>query len=144
MLRTCSRHSNEVMLPAVLFLAVLLGWSFFSAIKLLLDKRFFSLSSSKLNMIYFLKDDDFRGFITFFPVLFRLAEHLRRTRAAIAFQKQFRMLRVLRAFRSVRNATVTIQAFARGMFVRRIYRRVRLHGVSWRKKSMEMSLLWPF
>ncbi|XP_071658649.1 unconventional myosin-Vb-like isoform X2 [Patagioenas fasciata] len=54
----------------------------------------------------------------------RLAEHLRRTRAAVVFQKQFRMLRVLRAFRSVRNATVTIQAFARGMFVRRIYRRI--------------------
>lgn len=54
-LRTCSRYSNEVMLPAALFLAVLLGWSFFSTIKLLLDKRFFSLSSFKLNMIFFKK-----------------------------------------------------------------------------------------
>uniref|UniRef100_A0A8D0FFF7 Myosin VB n=1 Tax=Strix occidentalis caurina TaxID=311401 RepID=A0A8D0FFF7_STROC len=54
----------------------------------------------------------------------RLAEHLRRTRAAIIFQKQYRMLRILRAFQRVRNATITIQAFARGMFVRRIYRKI--------------------
>ncbi|XP_069737409.1 unconventional myosin-Vb-like isoform X2 [Phaenicophaeus curvirostris] len=54
----------------------------------------------------------------------RLAEHLRRTRAAIIFQKQYRMLRILRAFQRVRNATITIQAFARGMFVRRIYHKI--------------------
>ncbi|XP_075302633.1 unconventional myosin-Vb isoform X2 [Opisthocomus hoazin] len=54
----------------------------------------------------------------------RLAEHLRRTKAAIILQKQYRMLRILRAFQRVRNTTVTIQAFARGMFVRRIYRKV--------------------
>ncbi|XP_037230011.1 unconventional myosin-Vb isoform X2 [Falco rusticolus] len=54
----------------------------------------------------------------------RLAEHLRRTRAAIIFQKQYRMLQILRAFQRVRTATITIQAFARGMFVRRIYHKI--------------------
>uniref|UniRef100_A0A672UDJ2 Unconventional myosin-Vb n=1 Tax=Strigops habroptila TaxID=2489341 RepID=A0A672UDJ2_STRHB len=54
----------------------------------------------------------------------RLAEHLRRTRAAIIFQKQYRMLRILRAYQRVRSATITIQAFARGMFVRRIYHKM--------------------
>ncbi|XP_051497587.1 unconventional myosin-Vb-like isoform X1 [Apus apus] len=54
----------------------------------------------------------------------RLAEHLRRTRAAITFQKQYRMLRILRAFQKVRKATLTIQAFARGMFVRRTYHKI--------------------
>uniref|UniRef100_A0A8C8EEQ4 Myosin VB n=1 Tax=Otus sunia TaxID=257818 RepID=A0A8C8EEQ4_9STRI len=54
----------------------------------------------------------------------RLAEHRRRTRAAIIFQKQYRMLRILRAFQRVRNATITIQAFARGMFARRIYHKI--------------------
>ncbi|XP_051498401.1 unconventional myosin-Vb-like isoform X2 [Apus apus] len=54
----------------------------------------------------------------------RLAEHLRRTRAAITFQKQYRMLRILRAFQKVRKATLTIQAFARGMFVRRTYQKI--------------------
>lgn len=61
-----------------------------------------------------------------FPVLCRLAEHLRRTRAAITLQKQYRMLRIRRAFQRVCKATITIQAFARGMFVRRIYRQVGL------------------
>ncbi|KAM6289520.1 unconventional myosin-Vb-like [Aegotheles albertisi] len=54
----------------------------------------------------------------------RLAEYLRRTRAAIIFQKQYRMLRILRTFQKVRGATITIQAFARGMFVRRIYHKI--------------------
>ncbi|XP_040436410.1 unconventional myosin-Vb isoform X1 [Falco naumanni] len=54
----------------------------------------------------------------------RLAEHLRRTRAAIIFQKQYRMLQILRAFQRVRTATITIQAFARGMLVRRIYHKI--------------------
>ncbi|KFO59149.1 Unconventional myosin-Vb, partial [Corvus brachyrhynchos] len=54
----------------------------------------------------------------------QLAEHLRRTRAAIILQKQYRMLRIRRAFQRIRNATLTIQAFARGMFVKRIYHQV--------------------
>ncbi|XP_051659620.1 unconventional myosin-Vb isoform X2 [Manacus candei] len=54
----------------------------------------------------------------------RLAEHLRRTRAAIILQKQFRMLRIRRAFQRVRNSTITIQAFARGMFARRTYHQI--------------------
>ncbi|XP_050185813.1 unconventional myosin-Vb [Myiozetetes cayanensis] len=54
----------------------------------------------------------------------RLAEHLRRTRAAIVLQKQYRMLRILRAFQRVRKSTITIQAFARGMFARRIYHKI--------------------
>ncbi|XP_039606325.1 unconventional myosin-Vb isoform X1 [Polypterus senegalus] len=51
----------------------------------------------------------------------RQAEKLRQTRAAVVFQKQFRMLRIRRAFLKVRKSVITIQAFARGMFVRRIY-----------------------
>ncbi|XP_034629934.1 unconventional myosin-Vb [Trachemys scripta elegans] len=56
----------------------------------------------------------------------RLADHLRKTRAAIIFQKQYRMLRILRAFQKIRNASITIQAFARGMFVRKIYHKILL------------------
>ncbi|XP_059977165.1 unconventional myosin-Vb isoform X2 [Lagenorhynchus albirostris] len=54
----------------------------------------------------------------------RLAEHLRRTRAAVVLQKQYRMRRAHQAYQRVRRATVVIQAFARGMFVRRIYQQV--------------------
>uniref|UniRef100_A0A8C4V211 Myosin VB n=1 Tax=Falco tinnunculus TaxID=100819 RepID=A0A8C4V211_FALTI len=56
----------------------------------------------------------------------RLAEHLRRMRAAFIFQKQYRMLQILRAFQRVPTATITMQAFARGMFVRRIYHKKRV------------------
>ncbi|XP_029403117.1 unconventional myosin-Vb isoform X2 [Mus pahari] len=54
----------------------------------------------------------------------RLAEHLRRTRAAIVFQKQYRMLKARRAYRRVCGAAVIIQSFTRGMFVRRNYHQV--------------------
>ncbi|XP_057382659.1 unconventional myosin-Vb isoform X1 [Balaenoptera acutorostrata] len=54
----------------------------------------------------------------------RLAEHLRRTRAAVVLQKQYRMRRAHQAYQRVHRATVVIQAFARGMFVRRIYHQV--------------------
>ncbi|ELK30353.1 Myosin-Vb [Myotis davidii] len=54
----------------------------------------------------------------------RLAEHLRRTRAAVVFQKQYRMRRARLAYRKVRRAAIVIQACTRGMFVRRIYRQV--------------------
>ncbi|XP_070277242.1 unconventional myosin-Vb isoform X2 [Myotis yumanensis] len=54
----------------------------------------------------------------------RLAEHLRRTRAAVVFQKQYRMRRARLAYRKVRRAVIVIQACTRGMFVRRIYRQV--------------------
>lgn len=81
-----------------------------------------SLSSSKL---FRAESREVSITSNLFPALCRLAEHLRRTRAAVVFQKQYRMLRILRAFRRVRGATVTIQAFARGMFVRRIYHKVR-------------------
>nr|XP_058895729.1 unconventional myosin-Vb isoform X3 [Kogia breviceps] len=54
----------------------------------------------------------------------RLAEHLRRTRAAVVLQKQYRMRRAHQAYQRVRRATVVIQAFARGMFARRIYHQV--------------------
>ncbi|XP_059885016.1 unconventional myosin-Vb isoform X2 [Delphinus delphis] len=54
----------------------------------------------------------------------RLAEHLRRTQAAVVLQKQYRMRRAHQAYQRVRRATVVIQAFARGMFVRRIYHQV--------------------
>ena len=58
------------------------------------------------------------------PSLSRLAEHLRRTRAAIVLQKQCRMWRARQAYQRVCGAVVVIQAFARGMFVRRIYQQV--------------------
>ncbi|XP_053557079.1 unconventional myosin-Vb [Bombina bombina] len=51
----------------------------------------------------------------------RLAEHLRKTKAAIIFQKQFRMIRVYRGYQRIRRAAITIQSFTRGMFVRRAY-----------------------
>ncbi|KAM9338739.1 unconventional myosin-Vb, partial [Symphorus nematophorus] len=57
----------------------------------------------------------------------RHAEFLRRTRAAVVCQKQFRMVRDRRAFLRVRQAVVTIQAFTRGMFTRRIYWEFLLH-----------------
>uniref|UniRef100_A0A452GZS1 Myosin VB n=1 Tax=Gopherus agassizii TaxID=38772 RepID=A0A452GZS1_9SAUR len=56
----------------------------------------------------------------------RLADHLRKTRAAIIFQKQYRMLRIFHAFQKIRKATITIQAFTRGMFVRKIYHKILL------------------
>uniref|UniRef100_A0A8D0LBY1 Unconventional myosin-Vb n=1 Tax=Sphenodon punctatus TaxID=8508 RepID=A0A8D0LBY1_SPHPU len=56
----------------------------------------------------------------------RLTDHLRKTRAAIIFQKQYRMLRICRAYQKIRRATITIQAFTRGMFVRRIYHKILL------------------
>ena len=52
---------------------------------------------------------------------FRYAEFLRLSRAALDCQKQYRMVRERRAYLTVRRATVTIQAYARGMFTRRIY-----------------------
>ncbi|XP_006837551.1 PREDICTED: unconventional myosin-Vb [Chrysochloris asiatica] len=54
----------------------------------------------------------------------RLAEHLRRTRAAVVLQKQYRMHRARLAYQRVHRAAVVIQAFTRGMFVRRIYHQV--------------------
>ncbi|XP_012973507.1 unconventional myosin-Vb isoform X2 [Mesocricetus auratus] len=51
----------------------------------------------------------------------RLAEHLRRTRAAIVFQKYYRMQRARLAYQRVRRAVVIIQSFTRAMFVRRNY-----------------------
>ncbi|XP_038185510.1 unconventional myosin-Vb [Arvicola amphibius] len=51
----------------------------------------------------------------------RLAEHLRRTRAAIVFQKQYRMQRARQAYQRVCRAAVIIQSFTRAMFVRRNY-----------------------
>ncbi|KAK2489730.1 hypothetical protein MC885_004996 [Smutsia gigantea] len=54
----------------------------------------------------------------------RLAEHLRRTRAAVVLQKQYRMRRARLAYQRVHGAVLIIQAFARGLFVRRIYQQV--------------------
>lgn len=63
----------------------------------------------------------------------RYADFLRQTRAAIICQKQCRMVRERREFLRVRRAVVTIQAYAKGMFTRRIYQEVQppsLLGVS--------------
>ncbi|XP_061470342.1 unconventional myosin-Vb isoform X2 [Rhineura floridana] len=54
----------------------------------------------------------------------RLADHLRKTKAAIIFQKQYRMLRIQRAYQTIRGAAITIQAFTRGMFVRKTYQKM--------------------
>ncbi|KAL7975988.1 hypothetical protein Chor_011756, partial [Crotalus horridus] len=54
----------------------------------------------------------------------RLADHLRKTKAAIIFQKQYRMLRICRAYKTIRQAAITIQSFTRGMFVRKNYQKI--------------------
>uniref|UniRef100_A0A8C4LBX5 Unconventional myosin-Vb n=1 Tax=Equus asinus asinus TaxID=83772 RepID=A0A8C4LBX5_EQUAS len=54
----------------------------------------------------------------------RLAEHLRRTHAAVVFQKQYRMRRARLAYQRLRRAALVIQALVRGTFVRRIYHQV--------------------
>ncbi|KAG8131257.1 putative MYO5B variant protein, partial [Naja naja] len=54
----------------------------------------------------------------------RLADHLRKTRAAIIFQKQYRMLRIRRAYQAIRQAAIVIQSFTRGMFVRKNYQKI--------------------
>ncbi|XP_038646436.1 unconventional myosin-Vb isoform X2 [Scyliorhinus canicula] len=51
----------------------------------------------------------------------RLVDFIRKTRATIIFQKQYRMLAVRREYLQVRNAAITIQAYARGRFVRQVY-----------------------
>ena len=51
----------------------------------------------------------------------RYAEYLRLSRAALICQKQYHMVRVRQAYLRVRQAVVTIQAYTRGMFTRRIY-----------------------
>ncbi|XP_056399957.1 unconventional myosin-Vb isoform X2 [Hyla sarda] len=56
----------------------------------------------------------------------RWADHLRKTKAAICFQKQYRMIRVYRVYQMVRRAAITIQAYTRGMFDRRVYRELLL------------------
>lgn len=43
----------------------------------------------------------------------------------MVLQKQYRMRRARQAYQRVRRAASIIQAFARGMFVRRIYHQVR-------------------
>uniref|UniRef100_G1RLP1 Myosin VB n=1 Tax=Nomascus leucogenys TaxID=61853 RepID=G1RLP1_NOMLE len=58
----------------------------------------------------------------------RLAEHLRRTRAAVVLQKHYRMQRAHQAYQRVRRAAIVIQAFIRAMFVRRTYRQVSSHS----------------
>ncbi|XP_017163246.1 unconventional myosin-Vb isoform X3 [Poecilia reticulata] len=57
----------------------------------------------------------------------RYAEFLRRNRATLICQKQYRMVRERREFLRIRRATVTIQAYARGMFTRRIFWEFMLH-----------------
>ncbi|XP_031750785.1 unconventional myosin-Vb isoform X2 [Xenopus tropicalis] len=75
----------------------------------------------------------------------RLALHLRMTKAAITFQKQFRMIRVYRGFQKTRKAAVTIQSYTRGMFVRRAYRQlleqhkaaiIQKHWRGWRARKL--------
>ncbi|XP_040192798.1 unconventional myosin-Vb isoform X2 [Rana temporaria] len=52
----------------------------------------------------------------------RLVQHIRKTKAAICFQKQFRMIRIYRVYQTMRRAAITIQSYARGMVDRRAYR----------------------
>ncbi|XP_075442311.1 unconventional myosin-Vb isoform X2 [Ascaphus truei] len=52
----------------------------------------------------------------------RFVDHLRKTKAAIIFQKQFRMNRIYHGYQRIRKAAITIQSFTRGLFVRRAYR----------------------
>ncbi|XP_075697095.1 unconventional myosin-Vb isoform X2 [Rhinoderma darwinii] len=52
----------------------------------------------------------------------RLTDHLRKTKAAICLQKQYRMIRIYRIYQIIRRSAITIQSFTRGMFDRRAYR----------------------
>ncbi|XP_051866107.1 unconventional myosin-Vb isoform X2 [Pristis pectinata] len=56
----------------------------------------------------------------------RLADYLRKTKAAIILQKQCRMLAARREYLKIRNAAITIQAYTRGRFVRQVYRELLL------------------
>ncbi|XP_073536575.1 unconventional myosin-Vb isoform X1 [Phyllobates terribilis] len=67
----------------------------------------------------------------------RLADHLRRTKAAICLQKQYRMIRVYRDYQRVRRAAITIQSFTRGMFDRRLYRE---HMLQYKAKIVQKYL----
>uniref|UniRef100_UPI00398F3F39 unconventional myosin-Vb n=1 Tax=Pristiophorus japonicus TaxID=55135 RepID=UPI00398F3F39 len=51
----------------------------------------------------------------------KLVDILRKTRAVIIFQKQYRMVAVRREYLKTRNAAITIQAYTRGLFVRQVY-----------------------
>lgn len=53
-----------------------------------------------------------------------LAQTLRYSKAALVIQKTYRMVEVRQLFLMIRQATVTIQAFARGALARRRYRQV--------------------
>lgn len=55
----------------------------------------------------------------------RLAWTLRYTRAALVIQKTYRMIIVRQLYLTARKATITIQAFARGMQARRAYKMVK-------------------
>lgn len=55
----------------------------------------------------------------------RLAWMLRYTRAALVIQKTYRMVKVRQFYLTARKATITIQAFTRGMQARRAYRMVK-------------------
>lgn len=55
----------------------------------------------------------------------RLAWMLRYTRAALVIQKTYRMVIVRQRYLTARKATITIQAFAKGMQARRAYRLVK-------------------
>lgn len=65
----------------------------------------------------------------------RYAEMLRLTRAALICQKQYRMVGVRREYLRTRRAVITIQAFARGMFIRRLYQEVMYSTLSFVSKS---------
>ncbi|XP_063816428.1 unconventional myosin-Vb isoform X1 [Pseudophryne corroboree] len=67
----------------------------------------------------------------------RLADRCRKTKAALSFQKQFRMIRMYRAYQRFRRAAITIQSFTRGMFDRRAYHQLlRQHKATIIQKHM--------
>ncbi|XP_072701511.1 uncharacterized protein [Ciconia boyciana] len=86
----------------------------FEKFKASLNRLLETLGSTTAHYIHCIKPNDGKQ-----PFVF--ARTLRRTRAAVMLQKTLRTVLARRSYLRVRQAVITIHAFARGMFCRRLY-----------------------